>query len=148
MFGITHLESMFRLRRNQISPNRNWKRSQREISKDASPFPKNFFLQVLPHIFAITKQLPGFSISRLASVEYLFNVHIYFLNVNICVRINDYLFEYIHSSVLLKTLFLLSHLFCNVKFEFSWFHNTKQSSEILIQSSEILIHKVEILFEF
>ena len=41
--------------------------------------------------------------------------------------------------MLLKISFLLSHLFCNVEFEFSWFHNTKQSSEILILKIEILL---------
>ena len=34
--------------------------------------------------------------------------------------------------MILKILFLLPHLFCNVEFEFSWFHNTEQPSEILI----------------
>ena len=34
--------------------------------------------------------------------------------------------------MLLKISFLLPHLFYNVEFEFSGFHNTKQSSEILI----------------
>ena len=43
--------------------------------------------------------------------------------------------------MLRKISFLLPHLFCNVKFEFSWFHNTKQSSEILI-------HRIEMLLEF
>ena len=33
--------------------------------------------------------------------------------------------------MLLKISFLLPHLFCNVEFEFSWFHNTKQSSRRL-----------------
>ena len=33
--------------------------------------------------------------------------------------------------------FLLPHL--NVEFEFSWFRNTKQSSEILILKIEILL---------
>ena len=32
----------------------------------------------------------------------------------------------------------LSHLSCNVKFEFSWFYSTKQSSEILILEIEML----------
>ena len=41
--------------------------------------------------------------------------------------------------MLLKISFLLSHLFCSVKFEFSWFHNTKQSSEILILKIEMLL---------
>ena len=43
--------------------------------------------------------------------------------------------------MLLKTSFLLRHLFCNVEFEFSWFHNT-------VQSSEFLFLKIEILLEF
>ena len=34
--------------------------------------------------------------------------------------------------MLLKLLFLLSHLFCKVEFEFSWFHNIEQSGESLI----------------
>ena len=33
----------------------------------------------------------------------------------------------------------LPHLFCNVEFEFTWFHNTKQSSEILILKIEMLL---------
>ena len=41
--------------------------------------------------------------------------------------------------MLRKILFLLPHLFCNVEFEFSWFHNTKQSSEILILKIEMLL---------
>ena len=45
-------------------------------------------------------------------------------------------------SMLLKTSFLLPHLFCNVEFQFSSFHNTEQSSE------EILILKIEMLLEF
>ena len=43
--------------------------------------------------------------------------------------------------MLFKNSFLLSHLFRNVEFELSWFHNTKPSSEILIL-------KIEMLFEF
>ena len=42
-------------------------------------------------------------------------------------------------SILLKTLILLPHLFCNVEFEFSWFHNTEQPSEILILKIEMLL---------
>ena len=34
--------------------------------------------------------------------------------------------------MILKIVFLLPHLFCNVKFEYSWFHNIEQSSKILI----------------
>ena len=43
--------------------------------------------------------------------------------------------------MLLKTSFLLPHRFCKVEFEFSWFHNTEQSSE------EILFLKREMLLE-
>ena len=43
--------------------------------------------------------------------------------------------------MLLKTSFSLPHLFCNVQFEFSLFHNTQQSLEILI-------FKIEMLLEF
>ena len=41
--------------------------------------------------------------------------------------------------MLLENSFLLPHLFCNVEFEFSWFHSTKQSSEILILETEMLL---------
>ena len=42
-------------------------------------------------------------------------------------------------NILLKPSFLLPDLFCNVDFEFSWFHNTNQSSEILILKNEMLL---------
>ena len=41
--------------------------------------------------------------------------------------------------MLLKILFLLPHLFCNVEFEFRWFRNTKQPSEILILKIKMLL---------
>ena len=41
--------------------------------------------------------------------------------------------------MLLKDSFLLPHLFWNVEFEFSWFHITEQSSEILILKIEVLL---------
>ena len=41
--------------------------------------------------------------------------------------------------MLRKISLLLPHLFYNVEFEFSWFHNTKQSSEILILKIEMLL---------
>ena len=50
-----------------------------------------------------------------------------FLNVNIYVSINGYLFKYIY--LICKISLLLPHLFCNVEIEFSWFHISKQSSE-------------------
>ena len=39
----------------------------------------------------------------------------------------------------LKNSVLLPHLFHRVEFEFSWFHNTEQSSEILILKIEMLL---------
>ena len=41
--------------------------------------------------------------------------------------------------MLLKNSFLLPHLFCNIEFEFSWFHSSKQLSEILILEIEMLL---------
>ena len=41
--------------------------------------------------------------------------------------------------MLLITSFLLPHLFCNVEFEFNWFNNAEQSSEILILKIEMLL---------
>ena len=41
--------------------------------------------------------------------------------------------------MLRKISFLLPHLFCSVEFEFTRFHNTKQSSEILILQIETLL---------
>ena len=41
--------------------------------------------------------------------------------------------------MLLKISLLLTHLFCYLEFEFSWFHNTKLSSEILILKIKILL---------
>ena len=41
--------------------------------------------------------------------------------------------------MLLKTLFFLPHLFCNVEFEFSWFYITEQPSKILILKIEMLL---------
>ena len=41
--------------------------------------------------------------------------------------------------MLLKNSFLLSHISYILEFEFSWFHNTKQSSEISIVKIEMLL---------
>ena len=66
-----------------------------------------------------------FSASRLANVEEFFDVNI-FLNVNIFIfQFHfSYSFKYVCVVYSLK-IFLLRHLFCNVEFEFSWFHKTK-----------------------
>ena len=41
--------------------------------------------------------------------------------------------------MLLKNSFLLSHLFCNLEFEFSYFTTPNQWSEILILKIEMLL---------
>ena len=41
--------------------------------------------------------------------------------------------------MLLKNSFLLSHLFYIVEFDFSWFQNTEQSSELLTLKTEMLL---------
>ena len=41
--------------------------------------------------------------------------------------------------MLFKIFFLLPQLFYNAEFEFSWFYNTKQSSDILILKIEMLL---------
>ena len=63
-------------------------------------------------------------------------VYIY-LNVNINLSINDYSFKYICLVCYLKLRFY--YLPCSASFEYSWFHNTKQSSEILILKIEMLL---------
>ena len=131
---------MFHLRRNQVCTNRNWKPSQREIlCKDAGRFIKIFFFsRCFFHIFAIANQLAGFTVSRLASVGDFFNVCILFICKYICEYKGLFIQIYL-SSMLSKISLLLPHLFCNIEFEFSWFHNTKQSSEILILKIEMLL---------
>ena len=47
--------------------------------------------------------------------------------------------------MLLKTLFLLLHLFCNVEFKFRWFYNTKQLWEILIAKIEMQLKSLKSL---
>ena len=41
--------------------------------------------------------------------------------------------------MLLKNSFSLPYLFYNVKFELIWFHNTQQSSEILIFEIKMIL---------
>ena len=56
------------------------------------------------------------------------------------VSISDYLFIEIYLSIMLRKIsFSLPHLFCNIEFEFCWFRNTKQSSEVLILKIEMLL---------
>ena len=96
---------MFRLHKHKVNTAPEW-----NLSKEPGPFLiLFFFLRYFSHVFLtfafshIANQLLGFSISRLANVEHFFNVYILF-------------------SILLKTSFLLPHLF---EFEFSWFHNNQ-----------------------
>ena len=112
---------------------------ERNLSKDAGPFIKTFsFSRCFSYIFAIANQLAGFPTSRLASVEDFFNVYICFKCKYLCEYKQLFIWIYL-SSMLGKISFLLPHLFCNVEFEFSWFYNTKQSSEILTLKIEILL---------
>ena len=84
-----------------------------------------------------SKSIPGFSVSRLANVENLFNVNIFF----ICkyVRINDYSFNNVWIVCCLEVSFYYLTFSANVEFEISLFHCTKQSSEILILEIEMLL---------
>ena len=111
---------MIHLRRNQFLDlhKQKLKTVQSQVlSKDADTFLK--FLSssgVILTFCAIGTQLAGFSISRLANVEDYFNVNIFFkCKLNINVSINDH--SLYLCSMLLKTSFLLPHLFCNVDFE-------------------------------
>ena len=118
--GITHLESMIYLWTNKSLDLRKQKLKLSQsliLSKNADTFLKiSFFFRCYSHFFAIANQLPGFSISRLANVEDFFNVNIFFkCKLNINVSINDH--SLYLCSMLLKTSFLLPHLFCNVDFE-------------------------------
>ena len=103
---------------------------ERNLRKDADHFIKTcFFSRYFCYIFALGNRLAGFSTRRLASVEDIFNVYIIFKCNCICEYKRLFIQIYL-SSMLRKILFLFPHLFCNVKFEFSWFCNTKESSEI------------------
>ena len=100
-----------------ICTSKNWKLSQsRILNKDANTFLKiSSFFRCYCHVFAKVNQLPGFSISRLANVDDFLNVNIFFkCKLNINVSINDH--SLYMCSTLLKTSFLLPHLFCNVDF--------------------------------
>ena len=143
MFGKTHLESIFRLWRNQVCASRNWKLSQRVIlSEVTGPFLNIFLLsRYVSHIFAIINQLPGFSISRLAIVEF-FLMYICFLNVNFYVSINDYLFKYVYLVCYLKFSFYC--LTCSAMSNL----NSADLTNNTKQSSKIFILKIEMLLEF
>ena len=60
------------------------------------------------------------------------------MNVDICVSINGYLFKYIYLVCYLNFVFITLPIL-QVRFEFNWFHNTKQSSENLILEIEMLL---------
>ena len=121
-----------------ICASRNWKLSQSEVlSNDASSSLKmSCSFRYFSHIFAIVNQLPCFSINRLANVEEFFNVNIFWKCKYKC-QYKGLFFQIHLCSILLKTSILLPHLFCNVEFEFSWFHISEQSSEILILKIEM-----------
>ena len=72
----------------------------------------SLFFRCYSHFFAVTNQLPGLSISRLASTEDFFNVDIFFkCKLNINVSINDYSFKYICVVCYLK--FRFYYLICS-----------------------------------
>ena len=82
------------------------------------------FLKFLPSsdviltFFSYTNSITWFPHIGLANVEDFLNVNIFFkckLNVN--VSINDHSLYLCSMGMLLKTSFLLPHLFCNVDFE-------------------------------
>ena len=86
-----------------------------------------------------SKSIPGFSISRLANVEDLFNVNIFFK----CkyVRMNDCSFKHVCVVCCLKIRF-----YC---LTFSAISNLNSADFTTPnQSSEILILKIEMLLEF
>ena len=91
-----------------------------------------FFMRFLL-IFAITNQLPGFSIIGLPNGEDFRNLNI--INVSI---INYYCQTYL--CMFLKTQFLLLYLLNNGQLDFilfTWFHNIKQLPEIFSFKVEI-----------
>ena len=85
---------MFLLRRNQGVDlhNQELKNAPEWIFKMQvfSFFLPNFFLLVFFHIFFITNQLPGFSTSKLATVEEFSNVYIISFKKDLNVSINEY----------------------------------------------------------
>ena len=86
-----------------------------------------------------SKSIPGFSISRLANVEYFFIVNIFF-NCKY-VRTNDYSFKHVRVVCCLKIRF-----YC---LTFSAISNLNSADfTTQNQSSEILILKIEMLLEF
>ena len=86
-----------------------------------------------------SKSIPGFSISRLANVEDLFNANIFFKRKY--VKINNCLFKYVCVVCCLKTRF-----YCLI---FSAISNlTSADFTTPNQSTEILILKIEMLLEF
>ena len=107
----------------QVWTSRNWKPSQRKIlSKDAGLFHKiSFFSKCFSHIFTIANQLPGFSISRLTSVEefcsMFFNVYIYIYIILNYIYIK---YKYIYIYVSINDYFFLNciYLVCYLKFCF------------------------------
>ena len=90
LFGITHLESMIHLRRDQLLD------LHKQKLKNVSEF----------SLFCYSRSIPGFSISRLVNIENFFNVNILFkYKLNINVSLSDHSFYL--CSMLLKTSFLL-----------------------------------------
>ena len=107
LFGITHLELMFLLRRNQEVD---------LLKQELKTFPENFwvkmqilFLKLFSFgcfflIFAVANKLPGFSISRSANAENFLKANI-FLNCKYKCEYEKFSFKYICVVYYLKLCF-------------------------------------------
>ena len=84
-----------------------------------------------------SKSIPGFSISRLANVEELFNVNIFFKCKN--GRISDYSFKYVYEVRCLKIRFYSLTFSAMSNLNSANFTTPDQSPEILILKTEMLL---------
>ena len=84
-----------------------------------------------------SKSIPGFSISRLANVEELFNVNIFFKCKN--GRISDYSSKYVYEVRCLKIRFYSLTFSAMSNLNSANFTTPDQSPEILILKTEMLL---------
>ena len=106
------------------------------------PFPNIFnfrkgqWSQILPGLHKQKlKTVPDWNLSKDAGpfMKISFFFRYFFKHFSYSKSITWFLHQKVFAS------FILPHLFCNVEFGFSWFHNTKQSSDILILEREMLL---------
>ena len=103
MFGITHLESIFRLRRNQVL----------DLHKQKLKTAREWYVKMQVLFFKCLSSLSVFLTFLLVQINYLvslanvkeFLMKICLLNVNINVSINDNSFKYIWVACYLKLIF-------------------------------------------